>query len=442
MKGKMKKALVIFASALLVLSMTSCMAGSTKTNSSSSSINKGTMTGNLRVTGQSWFFGKYDFNTAKSDFEAKHPGVTVTYSQIPSSDTATNMLQWSAGTTTCDMTLGGGKEDVDEYAAKGFLVPFDDSFFTGTGFTKSDYEPAWLALGNINGTQYLIPVCNEVLAVVVNKKMLAAAGLLDSSGNIIPATTWDQLYNYAQKLTIKSGTQTTQTGLSIDWGINFASYTYMACLQGEKGTIYGSDKKTLDFTSSQASDVFTVWAKLVSNGLSPIDTFADQDAGRTNFKAGKVAMLISAASRWMEASGILGAANVGVMPIPGTDKNGSLAYTQGVCIPKFSPKIALAQAFVKEELLSTNFLQSAMLKFGKMPPLKSFYANLQNPSWPTVEKISSSAVSSPVYMGYNQLDTEFQVELQNYLRGKQTLAATQSHMTLIESQLNLTTGLK
>jgi hypothetical protein len=83
-----------------------------------------------------------------------------------------------------------------------------------------------------------------------------------------------------------------------------------------------------------------------------------------------------------------------------------------------------------------------MLKFGKMPPLKSFYANLQNPSWPTVEKISSSAVSSPVYMGYNQLDTEFQVELQNYLRGKQTLAATQSHMTLIESQLNLTTGLK
>jgi len=440
MKVKLKKSLIILISAVMVLSMaTACTKQATNTTSGTASIDKGPMTGTLRVTAQSWFYGKYDFDTAKSDFEKNHPGVTVTYSQIADQDTATNLLQWAAGKTTCDITLGGGREDIDQYVAKGYLVPFDDNFFTGD-LAKSAFEPAWLALGNIDGTQYSIPICNEVMAVVCNKKLMGAAGLLDSSGNVVPATNWDQMYNYAQKSTIKTNGVTTQTGLSIDWGTNFAMYTYLATMQGAKGSFVGSDKKSIDFTSTQASNVWTTWSKLVSSGYTPIDTFADANAGRTNFKAGKVAMLISAASRWLEASQVLGADNVSVMPIPGTDKNGSLAYTQGLCIPKISPRIALAQAFVKEEMLSTHFLQSAMLNWGKMAPLKSLYTNLSNSNWPTVEKIGFAAVAPPIYTDYNQLDTEFQAEMQNYLKGTETLKDFQSHMTSLEGNLNLTPG--
>lgn len=446
MKSIMKKSLAGFLSLLMVCAMGGCNSNPAKqqqqtasangANSTQASSGADELTGTLRINGQSWFWGKYDFDKLKTDFESKHKGVTISYQKLAYSDTTTNMLQWVAGKTDCDITLGGSREDAVAYVAKDYLIKFDDKNFFNGNLKQSDFVPSFLKLGNINGNQYVIPFCNEVFMINVNKALMAKAGLVGADGKIAIPETWDQLYTYAQKATIKKD-GAMQTGLSIDWGTNDGFQSYMSSLQGVAGTLYGADKKTLDFKSDSAAKVFSTWKKLIDGGYTPTDTFADQDAGRTNFKAGKVAMLVAPASRSIEAQSLLGKDNVTTLPLPGSEKNGSFCYTQGIMVPKLSTHQTLAIQFIKEELMNNNLLEPTMLKYGKLSPLLATYEG-KDQIFKDMLQISEKSVSAPLYLDYNRLNTRFVTENQNYLKGGESLEALQSRLTQLEGSLNLT----
>ena len=447
MRKGFKKGLALTLALALMLSATAC-AGSSGAGGSSAAQGGSTssgaagdeLTGELRVTTQAWMMGKYDFEGLKADFEKKHPGVTVTYNKVDNADVTTNMLQWSQGKTNCDIAIGGSREHAVQYAAKDYIIDFGDDFFTGD-LAKDKFFPAFLELGNVEGKQYMIPITGEVMFIVVNKDLMKKAGLADADGKIAPAKTWDELYEYAKKATVAEGGKTVQTGLSIDWGSNFMTYSYLSALQGIKGNFYESDGKTIDFVSPEAKSLLTSWTKLVKDGYTPIDTFADMDAGRTNFKAGKVAMLMTAASRWIECQENVGKDNTSVIPIPGTDTHGSLVYIHGAVIPKVSPKIELAKLFLKEELLKTEFHVQALNTYGKMSPLLAHYQGLENADWPTVVEATKTAVTTPLYKDFSKLDTSVQVELQKCIKGDQSVEDTQSNLKKLIGTLDLTTGL-
>jgi ABC-type glycerol-3-phosphate transport system substrate-binding protein len=399
------------------------------------------LTGELRVTTQAWMMDRYDFAKIKAEFEANHPGVTVTYNKVDNADVTTNMLQWAQGKTDCDIAIGGSREHAVQYAARDFIVKFDDNFFTDK-IAKKNFFPAFLELGNVNGTQYMIPITGEVMFIVANKQLMKDAGLTDAAGNIPAPKDWNELYEYAKKATIIEGGRLRQTGLSIDWGTNFMAYSYLASLQGVKGNFFEADGKTIDYSSPQSKEVLDQWVRLVKDGYTPTDTFADMDAGRSNFKAAKVAMLITAASRWIECQANVGDGNTTVVPIPGTDKNGSLVYIHGAVIPKVSPKIELAKLFIKEALLDDNFHQTCLNKNGKMSPLLAHYSNLANPDWPTVVKATETAVTTPLYRDFSKMDMTLQVELQKCITGAQSVDETQKRLAAYMKTIDLTTGLK
>ncbi len=399
------------------------------------------LTGELRVTTQSWMMGKYDFEGMKAEFEANHPGVTVVYNKVDNADVTTNMLQWSQGKTDCDIAIGGSREHAVQYAAKDYIISFDDDFFAGD-YTKDKFFPAFLELGNVDGTQYMIPVTGEVMFIVANKELMKNAGIADANGAIAAPKTWAELTEYAKAATVSEGGKVTQTGLSIDWGTNFMAYSYLACLQGLKGNFYESDGHTIDFTSPQSAELLQTWTDLVKAGYTPTDTFADADAGRTNFKAGKVAMLLTAASRWIECQENVGQGNTTVLPIPGTDANGSLVYIHGAVIPKASKQIELAKLFIQEELLSAKVHQQALNTYGKMSPMLAHYENLDNPDWPMVLEATKSGVTTPLYKDFSKLDTNMQVEIQKCIQGAQSVADTQAHLSKTIGGLDLSTGLK
>lgn len=395
----------------------------------------------LRVSAQSWMLGKYKLQEAAEDFMVKHKGVQVTIGQVESADVTSYILQWSQGKTNCDLALGGSREQAVFYAAKDYIINFDKGFFDSK-LKKEDFMPAFLELGNIEDTQYMIPMLGEVMFLVVNKNLLKKAGLADDKGNIKPPATWDELYEYAKKATIIDRGNTVQTGLSVDWGDNFMAYTYLACLQGLRGSIFEADKKTIDFTSKESKSLLSMWVKLVKDGYTPIDSFADRDAGRTNFKAGKVAMHLSAASRWVEAGDLLGAANVTVFPLPGADKNGTLCYIHGAVIPKLSKVQNLAKAFIKEELLNKDFQMYSVNKFGKMSPLKAHYKTAIAPEWKMVVDTTNKAITSPLYKDFTKLDKTMQVEIQKCITGKQSVDETATNLKRFIDSIDKTTGLK
>lgn len=446
MKKGFKKGLALTLASAMLISATACggsagsSSGSAASGGAASGADGDALKGELRVTTQAWMMGKYDFEGIKADFEKKHPGVTVVYNKVDNADVTTNMLQWSQGKTNCDIAIGGSREHAVQYAAKDYIVEFGDDFFTGDN-AKDKFFPAFLELGNVEGKQYMIPVTGEVMFIVANKDLMKKAGLTSENGKVEAPKTWDELYDYAKKATIKKDGKTVQTGLSIDWGTNFMTYSYLSALQGIKGNFFESDGKTIDFTSPESKSLLTNWNKLVKDGFTPIDTFADMDAGRTNFKAGKVAMLMTAASRWIECQQNVGKDNTTVIPVPGTDTHGSLVYIHGAVIPKASPKIELAKLFIQEELLKTEFHVKALNTYGKMSPLLAHYQGLENADWPTVVEATKSAVTTPLYKDFSKLDTSVQIELQKCIKGDQSVEDTQNNLKKLIGTLDLTTGL-
>ena len=399
------------------------------------------MTGELRVTVQAWMLDRYDFDLMIRQFEAQRPGVRVTVNRVDNADVTTNMLEWATGRTTSDVAIGGSREHAVQYAARNFIVPFEDSFFTGK-FAKENWFPAFLELGNVEGTQYMIPFTGEIMFIAANKELMREAGLMDASGNIPTPRDWNQLFEYARATTILEGGRVRQTGLSIDWGINFMMYSYLSALQGVRGNIFEADGRTIDFTSPQSAELLNQWLRLVNAGYTPTDTFADMDAGRSNFRAGRVAMLMTAASRWIETEAFLGENATTVIPIPGTDRNGSLVYIHGAVIPRASPRIELAQAFVKEALLDDDLHHTALNLNGKMSPLSAHYNNLRNPDWPMVVRATETAISTPLYRDFSRLDQTAFVELQNFLSGAQTVQDTQNRLGSFIRTLDLSSGLR
>ncbi|TCL60846.1 ABC-type glycerol-3-phosphate transport system substrate-binding protein [Hydrogenispora ethanolica] len=395
----------------------------------------------LRISAQAWLFGKYRLTEAAEQFSKAHPGVKVTFDKVDNSDATTYVLQWSQGKTNCDLVLGPLSSQAVIFAARDYIINFDKGFFDRK-LQKNDFSPVFLEMGNFEGTQYMLPLLGEVMSIVVNKKLMKNAGLVDGAGNVRIPATWDELYEFAKKATIIENGKVVQTGLSIDWGANFMAHSYLASLQGMRGSMYESDKRTIDFTSKEAKELLSIWKRLVKDGYSPTDTFADMDAGRSNFKAGKVAMHISAASRWIEAGDLLGAANVSVIPLPGTDRRGSVVYMHGIVIPKVSRAQTLAKQFIKEQLLSRDFQMYSVNKYGKMSPMAAHYSSAIAPEWKLVLETVKRGVAEPLYKDWTKFDKTLQVEIQKCLTDKQSVEETLGNLKRTISSLDLSTGLK
>lgn len=390
----------------------------------------------LRVTVQAWMMGKYDFERIAKEFEEENPGVKVVYNQVDNVDVTSSMLEWSQGKTNCDLALGGDRSETVPYAANDYVVEFTDENFFNGDFTKDKFIESFLESGNADGVQYMIPLLGEVLGCVVNIPMMQEAGYVAEDQTVTAPADWNEMYEYAKNLT-KDG----QTGLAIDWGNNMAVKAYDACVMGANGNLYESDGNTLNFTAGPVKNMLQVWQDLVKDGYTTTDVFADADANRTNFKAGRVAMHIAPASRWIEAGELLGAENVGVMPIPGTDTHGSVSYIHGAVIPKASENQELAIKLIKDKLLQEQFQADSMNSYGKMSPMKAHYEKLDNPYWPTVLDFTEKATTPPLYKDYTKLDTNMQIELQKMLSGGSTVDEFSANMSKFMTTIDLSTGM-
>lgn len=395
----------------------------------------------LRVGVEAWMLKKFDLAGAAERFGAAHPGAKIEYIPVETADTTSYMLQWSQKKTNVDVVIGGSRENAVPYAAKDLLMTFDEGFFDSR-LSRQDFIPSFLELGAINGRQYLIPIMGQIMHVTVRKDLMRDAGLTDAAGKPKPPRDWDEFYDYARKLTRQEGGKTVATGLSIDWGKNFMAYTYLSCLQGVRGSIYDGASRYLDFQSKEAKQLLEAWVKLVKAGYTPVDTFANMDAGRSNFMAGKVAMHISSVSRWQESAEVLGAGKVTGMPLPGSEQNGTLAFISGIMIPRVSKNPEMAKQFIKEALMDKGFQLWTLNKYGKMPVLTRNYQGAEAPEWQEILDTTVKAASAPLYKDWPKMDNEMQVQFQRAITGQQSVEQTMKHLDSFQRTLDISTGLE
>ena len=189
-----------------------------------------------------------------------------------------------------------------KYAAAGQQVVLDDLPFADLGKWKALHDEAIWDLGSYDGKQYGLPFLQIGISFVWNKDAFEAAGL---DGDTPPAT-WEELVEYAKKLTIdESGKNAGEEGFNpkkvVQWG-----YSIMDNTTGEMVNFvpvpirnYGGEFLNEDGTKWIMNDAAAVEGLQIQVDLintyhvaPPFGTYVGHDIDKA-FADGKVAMQLS-----------------------------------------------------------------------------------------------------------------------------------------------------
>jgi multiple sugar transport system substrate-binding protein len=370
----------------------------------------------VTVAAQAWMIEKFHMADMVDKFEAANPGKTVTIVEYPDNQALSNFaLQWSQDKSSQDIVVVDGASVAVQFLAKDLIVDFNKTDFFQGPTAKENFVGETLAYDSLGDVQFAIPIGLETYNISANKTYFAEAGLLDADGNIPEPKDWDELYDMAAAMTVRDGNTVTRPGMTIQWGPNAVS-TMIAVEQAVRGSFYKDDDKTLTFDTKEMRDVLEVWKKGVDAGVFSIDTFANKDAGRSNFNAGNIPMVLETAAHVPEAAPTIGEENSVVLAMPGSMTNGSYGFTAGVIVPSASKNQDLAIKFIQEGMMSD--VQVAVgLEWGKLPVIKDYFDQIDAP-WKTamydLVKISKPA---PMYRDLPEIQVTGKQLLQEYLTG-------------------------
>ncbi|MBB5633714.1 ABC-type glycerol-3-phosphate transport system substrate-binding protein [Cryobacterium mesophilum] len=371
----------------------------------------------ITVAAQAWMVQKFHMADMVKKFEEANPGKTVTVVEYPDNQALSNFaLQWSQGKSSQDLVVVDGASVAVQFLAKDLIVDFNKTKFFEGPTAKDKFIGETLAFDSLDGVQFAIPIGLETYNISANKTYFEKAGLLDANGDIPAPKDWNELYDMAKAMTVKSGSTVTMPGMTIQWGPNAMS-TMIAVEQAVRGSFYKSDKKTLTFDTPEMREVLKIWKKGVDEGVFSIDTFANKDAGRSNFNAGNIPMVLETAAHVPEAAPTIGVDNSVVLAMPGSMENGSYGFTAGIIMPTASKNQNLAMKFIQEGMMSD--VQVAVgLEWGKLPVIQEHFDKIDAP-WKTamydLVKISQPA---PMYRDLPEIQVTGKQMLQDYLTGK------------------------
>jgi multiple sugar transport system substrate-binding protein len=350
----------------------------------------------LRVSAESWQISKIFLEHAAEQFEAAHPDVDVEIITLADQTVLSNyVIDWSKGNTETDLVFLDGGYMSKTYAAQDLIYDFDKDLNFFADFPKTKFQPGVLGTGEIVGAQVCLPAIYEVYGVSINTAMFKEAGLVDKDGNPLPIKTWDDFYNFAEKLTKKDAQGTvTQIGASVQFGNNLTGIIGGVVI-AQLGHATTEDGYTYDFDNESFRHTVGLWQKGVQNGYLSTATFVDNAGGRNGFKAGQIAMCYEAAGRWMEAVPTIGIDNLSPTEIPGG--MGTYAFGCQMVIPRASKNADLAAQFIKEAIYGEYCQTNAFTQYGKMSVIKEYFENALGitPLWSNIAGSMENAVALP-----------------------------------------------
>lgn len=407
----------IASSAIAAMALAGCSSGA-----KSAEVAAAPESTEITVAAQAWMVEKFHMADMVTKFEDENPGKTINVVEYADNQALSNFaLQWSQNKSSQDIVVVDGASVAVQFLAKDLIVDFNKTDFFEGATAKENFVGETLSYDSLGEVQFAIPIGLETYNISANKKYFADAGLLDANGDIPEPQDWDELYDMAKAMTVKDGANVVRPGMTIQWGPNAVS-TMIAVEQAVRGSFYKKDGETLTFDTKEMREVLEVWKKGVDEGVFSIDTFANKDAGRSNFNAGNIPMVLETAAHVPEAAPTIGEENSVVLAMPGSSKNGSYGFTAGIIMPTASKNQDLALKFIQEGMMS-DVQVDVGLEWGKLPVLKEYFDKIDAP-WKTamydLVKISQPA---PMYRDLPEIQVTGKQMLQEYLTGAKDLDA-------------------
>lgn len=365
----------------------------------------------LTIAIQSWMGDKLGLNAMAKKFEEDH-GVTVKLVEYADNDALSNFaLRWKTGSADQDMVVVDGASTAVQFLEQGLIIDFNETDLLSGDLAPDKFVGEALNYNQKDGVQFSIPIGLETYNISANKTFFEEADLLESDGSMPVPADWNELYDLAAALHEHTG----KPGMTIQWGPN-AGPTMFSVEQALRGDLYKEDGVTLTFDTPEMREVLPIWKKGVDEGVFSIDTFTNKDAGRSNYNAGGLPMLLETAAHVPEAAPDIGEENAVLMPMPGSLENGSFGFSAGIVIPKATENQDLALQFIAEAVMTDLQIDPAM-EWGKLPVLTEQFDKI-DADWTTdMYETLKLSVPAPMYPDLPRIQEQIKERLQQYLTG-------------------------
>ena len=178
------------------------------------------------------------------------------------------------------------------------------------GYDQADLMEASLASTQYLGKTWSIPFNLSNIVLYYNKIKFEEAGLDPE----VPPTTWEELADYAEKLTIdKDGDGVTdQYGIVFPTKANYgAVWYYLAFFWQQDGQLFNDDLTEAAFNSEAGVAAAQFWRDIVWKQKA-----LNLSGGWSEFKVGNAAMELSSTSVLGNYRDVMGNANVGLAQLP------------------------------------------------------------------------------------------------------------------------------
>jgi multiple sugar transport system substrate-binding protein len=184
------------------------------------------------------------------------------------------------------------------YVNNGVAAPVDDIV------DKASYNKAAVAAVSNDGKMYSLPFEQEPVALYYRKDSFEKAGLQ-------PPTTWDELFEAAQKLT--SGKQ---KGICIEPSPGaYQNFTWYPFLWSAGGEVVNADSTKSALRTPEAASAFDAWGKIMKSGWAPKKTSTlSSDIGPMG--RGEVAMQVCGFWAIAQMKANYPKVDYGIVPIP------------------------------------------------------------------------------------------------------------------------------
>ena len=180
---------------------------------------------------------------------------------------------------------------IEARAQKGQIVALED--IEGAEELISKHEDRLLEKRHkYEGKTYTLPVSSATYGLIYNKEMFVEAGLVDENGNPTPPETWDEVVDYAKKLTDSSKQQ---YGFIVPakWSGWYGTDVNIAS-SAINGIVDGYDPITGKFDYSGQAIIMDAYVRMKKNGsVVPGPESLDNDPARARFGQGKIGMKIA-----------------------------------------------------------------------------------------------------------------------------------------------------
>lgn len=354
------------------------------------------------------------------EFMDKNKNITIKTEFIPEDSYSTKLISSLATDAAPDvMQVESGM--IPRLAKSGSIQPLDEKVLSADK-VASEFIPATVDGLKYNGKYYGLPTDTQTIVLYWNKDLVKDAGLDAENG----PKTWDELRDWAKKLTKTEGGKISQSG----WGEKGYNPEVQALVNQYGGKMVDENGKYVFADDAKAVEAIQFMVDVYKKDKVYDTQFMKNWAG---FRQGKVAMMLGHPAMLGNLKQTAPNVKLGMSLIPAKDGKNTTIVTSWAYVASKKANSEAATKWI--EFLTSKDVQKKWTKqTGELPARKELLTDSELTSDPQTKLLLSSLTDSKV--GYLQMGVLNKIWSEGFEKMILTEAPVKDTLKAMQDSLN------